>query len=161
RRPRRGRRRRRGVALTRLQLVRLVPQLRGAGRRLRPRRARGGGVGVRSDAERDHGVLFIVALVVVLNLIGLVMVLSASSVESLREYGSSWFFFERQVAWVAAGAGLFVLGTRIDPHRLRRIAAPLLLVALALLVLVLVPGLGVAVNGSRRWLGSGSLRFQP
>jgi cell division protein FtsW len=115
----------------------------------------------RQPKQSDHGPLLIVIVIVILNLFGLVMVLSASSVESLREYGSSWFFFERQVLYVGAGAGLFIIGTRIDPHRLRRVAAPLLLVALALLVLVLVPGLGVSVNGSRRWLGAGPLRFQP
>jgi cell division protein FtsW len=112
-------------------------------------------------AARDHGPALLVGIIVVLNVIGLVMVLSASSVESLRQYGSSWFFFQRQVAWVAAGAGMFIVGVRFDHHRLRRIAAPMLLVALALLVLVLIPGFGVTVYGSRRWLGSGSVRFQP
>jgi cell division protein FtsW len=113
------------------------------------------------NAPRDFGPVFIVAVVVVLNVIGLVMVLSASSVESLREYGSSWFFFERQIAWVAAGAGMFIIGVRFDHRRLRAIAVPLLLVAVSLLLLVLVPGLGVTVYGSRRWLGSGAVRFQP
>ena len=109
----------------------------------------------------DHAATMIVIVVVVLNLVGLVMVLSASSVESLRAYGSSWFFFQRQVAWVAAGAGLFILGMRIDHLRLRRGAGPMLLVAVLLLLLVLMPGFGVEVNGSRRWLGSGTFRFQP
>ena len=112
-------------------------------------------------ATGDHAATMITAVVVVLNLIGLVMVLSASSVESLRTYGSSWFFFQRQVLWVAAGAGLFILGLRIDHQRLRRLAVPMLLLAVVLLFLVLVPGFGVEVNGSRRWLGSGSVRFQP
>ena len=103
----------------------------------------------------------IIAVVVILNLVGLVMVLSASSVESLRAYGSSWFFFQRQVLWVAAGAGLFILGLRVDPQSLRRIAAPMLVVSVALLFLVLIPGFGVDVNGSRRWLGNGIIRFQP
>jgi cell division protein FtsW len=112
-------------------------------------------------ATSDHGPLAIVAVVVVLNLVGLVMVLSASSVESLREYGSSWFFFQRQVLWVAAGAAMFLLGARFDHQKLRRLAFPMLVVATVLLVLVLIPGFGVTVYGSRRWLGSGSIRFQP
>ncbi len=110
---------------------------------------------------RDHAPTAIVAVVGVLNVIGLVMVLSASSVESLREYGSSWFFFQRQIAWVAAGALLFVAAVRFDHQRLRKMSVPLLLLAVSLLVLVLLPGFGVAVNGSRRWLGSGAIRFQP
>jgi cell division protein FtsW len=112
----------------------------------------------RSTAKNDYGGVFIVAVILVLNVIGLVMVLSASSVESLRAYGSSWFFFERQIAWVAAGAAMFIVGVRFDHQRLRRLAAPMLLLALAL---VLVPGFGVSVYGSRRWLGSGAVRFQP
>jgi len=109
----------------------------------------------------DHAGTWIVAVVVVLNVIGLVMVLSASSVESLRTYGSSWFFFQRQIAWVTAGALMFVLGARFDHRRLRQLAVPMLLLAVVLLILVLVPGFGVTVYGSRRWLGSGAVRFQP
>lgn len=109
----------------------------------------------------DHAGTAIIGVVALLNLVGLVMVLSASSVESLREYGSSWFFFQRQLAWVGAGVGMFLIGLRLDHQRLRRIAAPMLLVAAALLLLVLVPGFGVEVNGSRRWLGTGAIRFQP
>jgi cell division protein FtsW len=43
----------------------------------------------------------------------------------------------------------------------RRAVVPLLVVSFALLVLVLIPGIGIYVAGSRRWLGSGWLRFQP
>jgi cell division protein FtsW len=105
--------------------------------------------------------MYIVGVIIFLNVIGLVMVLSASSVESLRAYGSSWFFFQRQVAWVTAGAGLFIVGVRFDHQRLRRLAVPMFLVATVMLLLVLLPGLGVTVYGSRRWLGSGAVRFQP
>jgi cell division protein FtsW len=50
---------------------------------------------------------------------------------------------------------------RIDYHAWRRAVRPLLVISLVLLVAVLVPGIGVEVAGSRRWLGTGILRFQP
>ena len=54
-----------------------------------------------------------------------------------------------------------MITARIDYHAWRRWVIPLLVVSIALLFLVLIPGIGVYVAGSRRWLGSGALRFQP
>ena len=105
--------------------------------------------------------LLLLATVGVLNLVGVIMVLSASSVASLTNYGSAWYFFQRQVVWTLLGAAAFALTARIDYHRWRRLVLPLLIVSFALLVLVLIPGIGVYVSGSRRWIGSGSWRFQP
>ncbi|MBO0714879.1 MAG: putative lipid II flippase FtsW, partial [Acidimicrobiales bacterium] len=105
--------------------------------------------------------VLLLTLVTVLLVIGLIMVLSASSVEALRQYGSSWAIFERQVLWVMLGVVALVLAARIDYRRWRRVATPLLVVCLLLLVAVLVPRLGVSAGGSSRWLGVGSLRMQP
>lgn len=105
--------------------------------------------------------VLLLTLVTVLIVIGLIMVLSASSVESLRQYGSSWAIFERQVLWVILGVVALVLAARIDYRRWRRFATPLLVVCLLLLLAVLVPRLGVSSGGSSRWLGVGSLRMQP
>jgi cell division protein FtsW len=99
--------------------------------------------------------------VAVLLFIGLVMVLSASSVEALREYGSSWVFFVRQVLWVVLGIGALALTARVDYRRWRRLGVLLVGGSLALLALVLVPGIGVAVGGASRWLGVGQFRVQP
>jgi cell division protein FtsW len=94
-------------------------------------------------------------------LLGLMMVLSASSVEALHAYGGAWLFFERQVVWVLVGAIAMALAARFDYHRWRRVARPAVVTSLALLVLVLVPGVGLSVSGSTRWLGWGSVRIQP
>ncbi len=103
----------------------------------------------------------LLAVVVVLNLIGLVMVLSASSVSALHDYGSSWLYFNRQAMWtVLAFIALFV-AMRIDYHFWRKLTPLGLLIGFGLLVLVLLPGVGLTVNGSRSWLGTGSWRMQP
>jgi cell division protein FtsW len=96
-----------------------------------------------------------------LTVIGLVMVLSASSVESLLQSGSLYEVFVRQLAFSGAGLLLFVVGLRVEPARWRRISAVLLLVGLVLLVGVLVPGLGTAIAGARKWYSLVGLSFQP
>jgi cell division protein FtsW len=105
--------------------------------------------------------LLLVTTVAVLNVIGVVMVLSASSVLSLTTHGSAWYFFERQLVWTVLGAVAFVVAARIDYRRWRDWARPLLVVSAGLLVLVLLPQFGTYVAGSRRWLGFGPWRFQP
>jgi cell division protein FtsW len=101
------------------------------------------------------------ALIVILNLVGLLMVLSASAVGSNEEYGSPWYQFQRQFVWLVLGAIALVVTMRIDYHAWRRRASLLLVGAIGLLVLVLLPGFGLEVNGASRWLGWGSLRVQP
>ena len=92
--------------------------------------------------------------------IGLMEVLSASSVSSYRQYGSSYHWFLRQLTWVALGVPTALLASRM-PHKLIRLFAwPSLLVSLVLIVLTQTP-LGVTVNGNRNWLALGALQVQP
>jgi cell division protein FtsW len=112
-----------------------------------------------SHRRSGRAFLLLLAVVVVLNLVGLVMVLSASSVVALHENGSSWYYFIRQAIWLAVGGVALVIALRVDYHRWQRWARPVLLVALGLLVLVLA--VGVEVNGSKRWLGIADLGIQP
>ena len=110
---------------------------------------------------RPSGYYALLSTIVVLNLVGLVMVLSSSSVEALANYGSSWLFFKRQLTWTLLGFAALAVTSRIDYRFLRRYVVPLLVVSAVLLLLVLVPGVGISANGSTRWLGVGAFRFQP
>jgi len=94
-------------------------------------------------------------------LVGLVMVLSASSDLALRQFQDPWRYFEHQVLWVALGTLALVVCCRLDYQHWQRMGAPLVVVVLAMLLAVLVPGVGLAANGSSRWLGLGSWRIQP
>ncbi len=114
-----------------------------------------------AGAVRTPNYLLLVAVITVLNVIGLIMVMSASSVQSIDLKGDAWWFFERQLLWTALGAAGFVVATRVDYRAWRRGTGLFLAVAIALLVIVLVPGIGIWVDGSRRWLGYGSWRLQP
>ena len=105
--------------------------------------------------------LLLIGVIAVLVIIGVVMVLSASSVLSLTSYGSAWYFFQRQLIWTLLGVIAFAVIVRIDYHRWASVVRPLLAATGVFLVAVLVPGIGVYVGGSRRWLGIGAWRFQP
>lgn len=105
--------------------------------------------------------LALLGLVGVLNLTGLVMVLSASAASSQDTYGSPWYQFQRQGMWLLLASAVMVVVMRVDYRRWRALTRPFLLVTFALLAAVLVPGLGVSVNGSSRWLGVGALTLQP
>jgi cell division protein FtsW len=111
---------------------------------------------------RPPAFVVVTATVAVLNVVGLVMILSASSVAALSNYGSSWYFFNRQLAWALVGAAAFVVMSRVDYHRWRKASPVILFGTLIALFVVLIPGIGIMVDGSRRWLGVGSmLRVQP
>jgi cell division protein FtsW len=96
-----------------------------------------------------------------LTALGLVMVLSASSVQSLTQDGSSYGVFVRQAGFCAGGLVLFWVGLRIPPRRLRALAAVLLVIVVVLLVGVLIPQFGTALGGARKWYLVAGLSFQP
>ena len=114
-----------------------------------------------ADVRRPSGFLLLGALVAVLNIIGLVMVLSASSVQSLQESGSTWTYFLRQATWLALSTVALVVTAKVDYRRWRRLALPLLGLSMLLLMVVLHPALGVKVNGARSWFDLGPFRIQP
>jgi cell division protein FtsW len=93
--------------------------------------------------------------------LGLVMILSASSVSSYSRYGSSFTFFNRQAIWAVIGIIVFSALARTDYRRFKRLGFPAYVAALLFLAAVEVPGLGVVVGGSARWLQLGPLSFQP
>jgi cell division protein FtsW len=99
---------------------------------------------------------------VMLTALGLVMVLSASSVESYAANGSSWVIGQRQAIFVAVGIPVLLVSSRLPVRWFRRLAFPLLVATLVLLVLVLVPGIGVSVQGNQNWIDvGGPFRIQP
>jgi cell division protein FtsW len=93
--------------------------------------------------------------------IGLVMVLSASSVTSYTITKSSYTVFLSQLQAAVIGVIGAFIATRIPLTTWKRVSVPLLLVALMLQALVFVPGLGVSVNGNRNWIQIGGQQIQP
>jgi cell division protein FtsW len=104
---------------------------------------------------------WLLAVTLILLSTGVVMVYSASAIVAADRFRDPYFFLKKQVFWAALGCGALWLTLRTDYRRLEKLVLPLLVAAVVLLVVVLVPGLGVSVNGSRRWLRLGPLSFQP
>ena len=94
--------------------------------------------------------------------IGLVMVLSSSSVASYRVNGSSFAVFQKQLLWVVLGLPAMALAVRIPLRWIRVLAWPLMAVSIVGLLLVLVPGIAApSVNGATRWIRVGPITAQP
>lgn len=105
--------------------------------------------------------LTLVAVVLALLAIGLAMVYSASGIPARDQRDDPSFYLFQQSLWAALGLVAMAAAARIDYHRLRPFAVPLLVVVLVLLALVLLPGLGTRVGGAARWLRVGGFGLQP
>ena len=108
--------------------------------------------------DMDYTFMFIVILLL---FFGLVMLLSSSAPAGNTIYGNSYYFFIKQASCAAAGlVGMFLV-SRINYNVYKKLANPMMLVCIILLVCVLVPGIGVRLNGSRRWLNTPFIQLQP
>ncbi|HWC51180.1 MAG TPA: putative lipid II flippase FtsW [Nitrospira sp.] len=117
--------------------------------------------GQRSGPSRvamDHVLLFVT---LTLALVGLVMVFSASAIVAGNRFQDPEFFLKRQIAWLGFGVLLMHLTSRIDYQLWKRLSIPILIGMVVLLVMVLIPSLGVAAKGARRWLRWGLISIQP
>jgi len=105
---------------------------------------------------------YILALIVfLLSLFGLVMIYSASSVIAQENFGSSYYFALHQLRPLIIGL-LLMIGVYFVDYRLwRKIALPLYLANIVLLLAVFLPGIGRSFGGAHRWVGIGSFIFQP
>ncbi|WP_028874802.1 putative lipid II flippase FtsW [Tepidiphilus margaritifer] len=102
--------------------------------------------------------------VTALTLFGLVMVYSASIAfadESRATGGSASYFLVRQLVFVLLGAAVAWGAFRVPMRVWQSLTPWLFLLGVAMLVLVLVPGVGKVVNGSRRWIPLGPINLQP
>lgn len=99
--------------------------------------------------------------VIVLLCIGLVMVSSASSYYALSNYGSTNFFLNKQLFFAVLGVIAMIIISNIDYHKYKKIAFIGFIVVALLMIAVLIPGIGVNVNGARRWIEVGGQRIQP
>lgn len=109
---------------------------------------------------RDVDFTFL-TLVIVIVCVGLVMVFSASSPRALRLTGDSFHFVKNQLLFAAVGFVIMMIVSRIDYHKYEKYTGIFMIVCLFLLLLVLIPGVGVSHNGSRRWLDLKITEFQP
>jgi cell division protein FtsW len=99
-------------------------------------------------------VTMLVFCVAALLALGMVMLYSSSMAQAGPR------FLLMQLVWCAIGLGLCLAATLIDYRWLKKFAWPLFGLAIVLLLLVFAPRVGIKVNGARRWIHAGSIRFQ-
>jgi cell division protein FtsW len=105
--------------------------------------------------------LTLLVVVLALTLLGIAMVFSASGIRALDTVDDPRYYLGWQALWAAIGMLGMLAAMRIDYHRYRVLALPLLAVTVVLLVLVVVPGIGVCTGGACRWLRFGPGGLQP
>jgi cell division protein FtsW len=103
----------------------------------------------------------VLAIALVLALVGLVMVFSASAVVAGSRFHDPIYFLKRQLAWLTLGLVVLYVTSRVDYTVWRKFAPALLGITVLLLMAVLIPSLGVSSKGARRWLRLGVVSIQP
>lgn len=99
--------------------------------------------------------------ILILCLIGIFTIYSASKYWALKDYGDSFYFMKRQLIFFIPGILAMYLTSKLSLHKLRTYAKRYYLCSILTLILVLIPGIGIQRNGSRSWFGIGSFLIQP
>jgi cell division protein FtsW len=103
----------------------------------------------------------LIAIVTLLLSIGIVMLASTSSVRGSAAYQDPHYFLKRQLIWLLLALAMGYMVCHVDYHWWQKLIVPFSLLAVVLLVLVFVPGIGAKVGGSNRWLRLGPMSVQP
>jgi cell division protein FtsW len=106
----------------------------------------------------SHGIdRWLLTAVMMLLLIGVAMVYSASFAVAHNVFGDDFYFLIRHVIWVSIGMIALAVTAKVPYTWWQKIAAPFFVLTIIMLGLVLIPGIGTATNGARRWFTLGSL----
>jgi cell division protein FtsW len=116
---------------------------------------------VRPDLPPPTTFYVISMIVAIFVMLGLVMVLSASSIREFHQGYSPWRVFNRQAIWAVFGAVALWVCARVPYHFWRRLVVPGLIGATGLMMLPFVPSVSAEVNDANAWVSLGSFSFQP
>ncbi|MEX2007837.1 MAG: putative lipid II flippase FtsW [Candidatus Levyibacteriota bacterium] len=105
--------------------------------------------------------IILILCVVFLTFFGLLMIYDASSFVAFRDFGDKYHYLKGQLFWAVAGISLMAAFSFFDYHRLHNLSLPLILVALIMLILVFIPGVGLNLLGARRWIDLKIFLLQP
>jgi len=111
--------------------------------------------------EKKSPDLWFFIVVILLIAVGLCMVFSSSYIMAYKWYGDSYYFLKRQLIYVIIGLIAFFFAMFTDYHHYKRFTLPTLILSIALLLTVYVPGIGRVAGGASRWIKIGFFSFQP
>lgn len=100
-------------------------------------------------------------LILVFVFVGLIAVADASAPQALSKYGDKFYLFKQQLMWAGVGTIALFVTSKINYKFWEKVATPLFLFSLTLLVIVLLPHFGLTALGARRWIDIGIFSFQP
>lgn len=97
----------------------------------------------------------------ILTTLGLIAVADTSAPVALSVFSDKFYFLKQQIVWGAIGLGTLLFVSKIHYSFWQKIALPLFIVNILILILVLIPGIGAKALGARRWIFLGPISFQP
>ena len=111
--------------------------------------------------KHNHYFALITILSVVISLIGLIVVYNASVVEAFTDFSDRYYFAKQQLVWLGFGLAVYFVTSRLGSKHLKKISLAFFVLSLMAMILVFVPGVGLRLQGARRWISLGLFRFQP
>lgn len=111
--------------------------------------------------KANHGDFLLLIAVVLLSLIGMVFIYSASNYSANKTYKDAYYFVKKQAIGVALGVVAMILTSVFDYQKLKKFTLPVSVISFVTLILVFVPGVGVENYGAKRWIGLGGVTLQP
>ena len=113
------------------------------------------------QAEERGWDMWLLLTVFVLIGLGLVMLYSASAVMASQRMAHHFHLVSNQLQKIVVGMGLMVVALKVDYRWYKRLIYPIFGATLAMLVMVLIPGIGTVQNGAQRWFSLAGFSFQP
>jgi cell division protein FtsW len=102
----------------------------------------------------------LLVVTIILVVIGTVMIYSSSSIIAMEKYGDGYHYIKKQIVFVLLGFGVMMGVSRIPYRYWGKAAYPAVLVSIALLTLLIIPGFGTTVGGATRWFRVAGISFQ-
>ncbi len=104
---------------------------------------------------------FVFIITLILSIIGIIMISSASISIGERYFNDPYWFIRRQIIWWALSFVFFIVASRINYHIYKKFSYFIILIIIGLLALVLIPGFSNEIGGARRWLDLRIFNIQP
>ncbi len=113
----------------------------------------------KSESGRPDWLL--IGIVLLLCGFGLLMVYDSSVAIAIRDFGNQYYYLTEQLKWFAVGLIVFFIFSIIDYRIYKKLALPMLLGTVFLLLVVFIPGVGIKALGAKRWINLGFTVLQP
>lgn len=104
---------------------------------------------------------WLILLVMTFTFLGVLFVFDASVAESFNTFGDQYHFLKQHSIWAVLGITMMFLTSLVPISIWEKLALPIFIAGLSLLIMVFIPGIGRELNGAHRWIFLGDIRLQP